>query len=100
MFICMYVCMYVHMYVCLYVCMYVCMYICMFICMYVCMYACDVTHLHMVIGRMYSHSLLTILWCASSLGMYIRQEAHRWRRKGMLFSVSFTAITDKCWLCE
>ena len=61
------------------------------------MYACDVTHLHMVIGRMYSHSLLTILWCASSLGMYIRQEAHRWRRKGMPFSVSFTAITDIRW---
>ena len=68
----------------------------MYVCLYVCTY-CDVTHLHMVIGRMYSHSLLTILWCASSLGMYIRQEAHRWRRKGMPFSVSFTAITDIRW---
>ena len=56
-------------------------------------YACVVTHLHMVIGRMYSHSLLTILLWACSLGMYMRQEAHKWSRKDML-SVSLSAITD------
>ena len=56
-------------------------------------YACAVTHLHMVIGRMYSHSLPTILLWACSLAMYMRQEAHKWSRKDVL-SVSLSAITD------